>query len=389
MISQKNNEHIKILVSGMSGNYGGVESCIMNYIRNVSPKKIQFDFLCYDGKLAYDNEILDRGGKIYYLPRLRKYITYYQKLLSIFNENKYYGIWCNRCDLIRISVLVFKIAYKYAVPLCILHGHGTGNIVYTFRDKMFHEINKIRIEKCVTDFWACSQEAGSFFYRKKIINSPKFKVINNAINSMSFKFDHATRDKMRKMLGLENKLIIGHVGIFHPVKNHEFLLHVFHELYKKEPNSALLLIGDGNLRPKIESIAKQLNLIKAIHFLGIRYDIPELLNAMDIFILPSFYEGFPISLIEAQAASLYCFASTNVSSKTKITDQLSFIDLKKSAAEWADHILAKRNYKRVDMTEKISEAGYNIKIEAIKFEQFLLNEAVNIQNDAQWKCSET
>lgn len=365
---------MKILVSGMSGNRGGIESCIMNYVRNINHRKIQFDFLCYGKNLAYENEIIDRGGKIYHLPRRRKFISYYQKIVSIFYENKYDALWNNTCELGRGCVLLFKIAYEYGVPLRILHAHSTGIMSMSplHNNRIFHEMNKICIEKYLTDYWACSKAAGSFFYRKKIVQSPKYKIINNAIDSTSFRFDRALRDKTRKILGLDNKLVIGHVGLFHPAKNHEFLLRVFHEVCKKEPNTVLLLVGDGKLRPKIEVIVRMLNLAENVHFLGIRSDIPELLNAIDVFVFPSNFEGLPVILIETQAASLYNFASTNVSSATKITDHLSFVDLKKSPAEWADLILSKKYYRRSDMVEEIRKAGYDIKKEAVKLEQFFL-----------------
>lgn len=244
-----------------------------------------------------------------------------------------------------------------------------------------HKIVKLRIGKYVTNSWACSETAGKFFYTQKIIYSPKYRVINNAINTANFNFDNTVRENTRKILRLEDKFIIGHIGWFGFAKNHVFLIRVFHEIYKREPNAALLLVGDGELRSKIEDMVKSLNLTEVVHFLGIRSDVPALLNAMDMFLLPSNFEGLPVCLIEAQTVSLRCFASTNVSSETAITDLLSFVDLNKSPEEWAELILAKRDYRRVNMTEEIRMAKYDIKNEAVELEQYLLDGLENINAD--------
>ena len=371
------NKPIKILVHGMTGNPGGMESCIMNYYRNISPEKIQFDFLGVNQEPVYRQEIVNRNSKVYLIPGRRRYDTHCRELNAIFKENRYDGLWSNRCSLPG-TVPLFKIARKHNVPLRILHAHNTNNMTPGVSSKIFHEIDKYRIEKYTTDYWACSDKAGEYFFNEKAIKSPLYRIINNAIDADKFKFDGTVRDNTRKALKLDGKLVIGHVGRFHFQKNHQFLMRVFHEIYKKEPNAALLLIGDGELRPKIENMTKSLNLTGAVHFLGARYDIPALLNAMDVQVFPSKFEGLGISLIEAQAASLHSFASTEVPKEAKITGCLSFVELKKSPAEWAKLILAKRNYKREDTTEEIRKAGYDIKTEAAKLEQYLIDRSDSI-----------
>jgi len=366
------NKPIKILVHGMTGNPGGKESCIMNYCRNIDPDKIHFDFLCVNEPPAYSQEITNRGGKIYCIPGRRKYFTHYRELVSIFKENKYDGFWSNATSLPGV-LLFFKIARKFGVPLRILHAHSSGIMSPIRNNRIFHEIDKRRIEKYVTDFWSCSEKASKFFYSLKTIKSSEHRIINNAINLDNFRFDSVLRDDIRKTSGLENKLVIGHIGHFSPVKNHAFLIRVFNEIYKKEPNAVLLLVGDGALRQEIEDMVKTLNVDDAVHFWGVRSDISTLLNAMDIFVSPSKFEGLPFCLIEAQALSLPCFTSTNVSSQAKITNLLSFIDLKETPEKWADLVLAKRNYKRINMTENIRKAGYDIKTEAANIEQYLLD----------------
>jgi len=363
---------IRILVHGMTANPGGMESSIMNYYRNVNSDKICFDFLCINQEPAYRQEIESRGSKIHLIPGRRKYITHYRKLVSVFEENKYDGLWSNRCSLPG-TVLLFKIARSFGVPLRIIHAHSSGLMRPSLNNIIFHEIDKYRMKKNATDFWSCSEKASKFFYSKNTINSPTHRIINNAINIADFRFDSIERDNVRKILKLDNKLVIGHIGHFSPVKNHAFLIRVFYEIYKKETNAVLLLIGDGPLRLEIENMAKTLNVSEAIYFLGVRSDIPALLNAIDIFVLPSLFEGLPFCLIEAQTLSIPCFASTNVSSEAAITDLLSFVDLKETPGKWAKQILAKKDYMRTDMAEDIKKAGYDIKTEAAKLEQYLFD----------------
>jgi glycosyltransferase involved in cell wall biosynthesis len=365
----------------MTGNIGGLETFIMNYYRNINPQKIRFDFLCVNQRPAFYQEIIDNGSKVYVVPGRRKIITQYRKLASIFKENRYDGFWSNRCSLSGTSVF-FKIASKYEVPLRIIHAHNTGiaegGNAHQFCGKLLHIIEKSRIEKSATDFWACSSEAGKFNFTRKILQLATFRLVHNAIDSDKFKFQKNICDNAREELLLNNRLTIGHIGRFSFQKNHNFLIRVFHEIYKKEPNAILLLVGNGKLRPKIETMVNSLGLNEAVRFLGVRYDIPNLLSAMDLFLLPSKFEGLGTVLIEAQATSLRSFASTNVPSEVAVTDLLSFVDLQKTPKEWANIILSKSNYNKIDMTEKIREAAYDIKAEAAELEQYLLKRIEHI-----------
>jgi glycosyltransferase involved in cell wall biosynthesis len=366
------NRPIKILVHGMTPNPGGLENFFMNYFRNINPQNIQFDLLCVNGSPAYREEIESRGGKIHIVPGRRNYFAFFRKVVAVFKENKYDALWSNRNSLAG-GIFINKMAFKFGVPIRIIHAHNTGGNMNILNNRILHEINKHRIEKYATDFWACSQKAGEFFYRDKVLNSPKYLLVNNAINLATFRFDNTARANLRKNLNLHDKLVFGHIGRFDSQKNHEFLIRVFHEIHKKEPNSILLLIGNGKLRPKIENMTTSLNLTAAVQFLGVRSDIPALLSAMDILVFPSKFEGLGIALVEAQTASLYSFASNKVPSEVKITDLLSFVDLKETPEKWADLILTPRNYNRINMTEEVRCAGYDIKTEAAKLEQYLLD----------------
>ncbi|MDR0305262.1 MAG: glycosyltransferase family 1 protein [Chitinispirillales bacterium] len=373
------NRPIRILIHGMTANVGGLETFLMGYYRNVNPEKIQFDFLCVNDKPAYYQEIIKRGSKVYIIPGRRRYITYYRKLTSIFKKNKYDVFWSNRSNLAGTSLL-FKIAFKQKVPVRIIHAHSTGSVGHWVYSGLFmHRIEMFWILKLATDFWACSSEAACYYFGKKFLKLATFKLIHNAIDNDKFNFNKQYRDITRESLSLSDKLVIGHIGMFGYAKNHNFVVRIFHEIYKKESNAVLLLVGDGKLRSEIETKVKFLCLKEVVHFLGIRSDIPALLNAMDIFLFPSKFEGLGIALIEAQATSLRCFASTTVPSAAAITNLLSFVDLQKKPEEWANIILSKRNYDRIDMTEEIQRARYDIKTQATELEHFLFKRVEQIR----------
>lgn len=203
-----------------------------------------------------------------------------------------------------------------------------------------------------------------------------FTVIHNAINSENYKFDAVKREKIRCKLNLKNKFVVGHVGRFSYPKNHKFLINIFYEVQKIEPDSILMLVGDSVNDDKLLVEAKEqvkiLNIENKVLFLGMRNDVSDLMQAMDCFVFPSHFEGFGIVAVEAQAAGLKCYLSDVIAKEVRITDLVNFISLQESPKAWADKILKNRNYKREDMTEKIKTAGYEIKTEIKKIENFYL-----------------
>ena len=204
----------------------------------------------------------------------------------------------------------------------------------------------------------------------------KFTIIHNAIDSKNYKFDLEKRDNLRKSLNIENKFVIGHVGRFAYQKNHKFLINIFYELQKIEPTSVLMLVGssvnDDQFIIKAKEQVKKLNIENKVLFLGMRNDVPDLMQAMDCFILPSSFEGLPLVAVEAQSAGLKSYLSDVITDEVKITDLVEFISLKESPEHWAKQILSNRNYIRKDMTDEVKKAGYDIKTEIKKIEKFYL-----------------
>ena len=209
-----------------------------------------------------------------------------------------------------------------------------------------------------------------------MFNGAPYQIVNNAIDAVAYAYDPAKRIEMRQKLGLRDELVVGHVGRFNPQKNHLFLLDIFAVLLKKEPNAALLLIGGGEDMPKIQAKAQTLGIEEHVRFLGIRSDVADLMQAMDVFVFPSLYEGLPVTMVEAQAAGLPCLISDKVPSECILTNGL--VDVLPLSAEpetWAAKILEKRNLPRSDRRSEIAAHGFDITTEAVKLQKFYLEAA--------------
>ena len=367
----------RVLVFGITDNPGGVESVIMNYYRLIDKEKINFDFLCNTEIVAYEEEIKSLGGKIYRITaRSKDYRKYKKEIKKFFKENakKYSTIWVNVCSLANIDYL--KYAKKYGIKHRIIHSHNSQNMDSKLRG-FVHKINKLKIHKYATDYWTCSEEAGKWFYKNKILKSDKYLLINNAINTENYKFDEEIRQEYRKELKIENKIVIGHIGRFHFQKNQEFLIEIFNEINKLNRDTVLILIGQGEDENKIEEKINKLKLNECVRILGMRKDVPQLIQAMDIFLFPSLFEGLALVLLETQASGLPVITSKNVVPEcVKLSDNFQFIDLKMGAKYWAEKVLEVLNTKinRKNLSNQnimnIKKLGYDINNEVKKVEKY-------------------
>lgn len=238
---------------------------------------------------------------------------------------------------------------------------------------LLHAYNKRHIDKYATDFWACSKEAGEWFYSKQIMQGANYKEIKNAIDISQYKYDEDIRIAYRKKYGVEDKFVIGNVGRLQFQKNQLFLLDIFASVLKKKPEAILWMIGQGEDEDKIREKIQKLNLGTAVKMLGVRNDVPNLLQAMDVFVFPSVFEGLGIALLEAQATGLTCIASKDViPEEVKVTPQLQFVSLEESAEVWADRILnAEYCEKRDTLFQLAMKAGYDINTEVGRLETLL------------------
>ena len=237
-----------------------------------------------------------------------------------------------------------------------------------------HHYWKNHISRYATDFWACSESAGEFFYKAPILKGKAFKIIHNAIETEKYAYDSVTRKQIRETYNLENRYVIGHVGRFQFQKNHEFLIDIFYEHLKLDSRAVLMLVGQGEEEDAIRQKVINLGIEKSVLFMGVRTDVNRLLQAMDVFLLPSRFEGLPLVLIEAQTAGLKCFASKDVITEAaNLTGNVEFISLKEDADIWAGKIYSQSEQflNRTQYVKLIIEAGYDIRTEADKFKAYL------------------
>ena len=174
-----------------------------------------------------------------------------------------------------------------------------------------------------------------------------------------------------------DRFVIGHVGRFNPPKNHPFLIRVFAEVLKRDVSAILLLIGTGDGQQEIKTMVETLGITENVLFLGSRSDVPDLLQAMDVFVFPSLYEGLSLATVEAQSAGLPCVLSNQIPAECKMTNNVEFIPLTASPEIWADHICGHKGHIRENMFDRIADAGYDIKKNAEWLQNFYLSGSVN------------
>lgn len=356
----------KIVIAHIIGKWlgGGVESVVMNYYRNINRDKIQFHFICDKDSTNIPYEEIEKlGGKVILIPPYQKIFKYIKELRTVFRENKYRIV---HSHLNSLNVFPLFCAYKEKVCVRIAHSHSTTN-KREWKKNIIKNVLKNFSKIFATDYYACTEYAGKWLFGEKIYKQGKIKIINNSINIEKFKFDDDLRKKTQIELDIKNKFVIGHVGRFVQQKNHVFLIDVFNEVYKKDNNAILLLIGEGPLEKEIKKKINDLKLTEVVYFLGIRKDVNELMQAMDVFVFPSLYEGLGMVLIEAQASGLYCVCSTEVPLEAKLTENIKFLDLDDDIENWCKSITAEKN-KRKSHIEELRSSGYDIKKEVEKLE---------------------
>lgn len=319
---------------------GGAETFMMNAYRNIDRTKIQFDFLIYDDfedVKPYNKEIHELGGKIYSVPNPNKNILAYIHAVKKLLKDKHFDIVHN--EIFFGGGLNLLLAKQAGILKRVAHSHATtdgkGNsiAINTIR-KIFQRM----LLKNATDYLACSHEAGIGLYGE----DQPFIFVPNGIDLESYKNIFQSKEEIRDELNISrNAFVIGNIGRFEEQKNHDFLVDIFEKVVEKTSDSHLILIGEGSLEEKIKDKVINLELQSKVSFLGLRDDIPQLLKSMDVFLMPSLYEGLPISAVEAQAARLKIVLSTEVSEETALSENIHFISLEEAPEKWAEIILNK------------------------------------------------
>ena len=344
---------IRVLQCVNNMHRAGLETMLMNYYRNIDRTQIQFDFLTHRPQRSdYDDEIESLGGRVYYAPRLypQHYAAYFSFMRKFFLEHPEYQIMHSHIDT--MSYLPLLAGKKAGVPVRIAHSHNTGidrDFKYPIKRFFHHQILNVTTHRC-----ACGNEAGQFLF-----GDHDFTVIPNAIETRDFRFDQQVRAQTRKALQLDDRFVVGHVGRFAYAKNHLFLLEIFQEVLKQRNDAVLLLVGKGEKEEAVRQKTAQLGLKDHVRFLGSRNDVNHLYQAMDVFVMPSLFEGLPVTGVEAQFAQLPCVFSDRITTELEFSDLCRFVSLDESPAVWAQEILRMQQSERG--LNDISDSRYDIR----------------------------
>lgn len=349
----ENKKPIRVLCVFARLDRGGAESMCMNLYRNIDRTKIQFDFIKHtEDECQFDEEIRTLGGKIFIAPKYKIYNYFQYKAWWVKHLNEHPEHQIVHGHYYTISAIFLKIA-KQCGRYTIGHSHSTKFMVRHWYDNVKYLLIR-NVEKYCDLRLACSEEAGKFLYP-----SESYIVLNNAIDASLYRFNEEERKLVRTELNVNDNLVIGTVGRIFPVKNPFGIIEIFKTIHIHFPKAKLLWIGDGELRKAAENKIQEEGLTESVIMTGVRKDVYRLMQAMDVFVLPSLYEGLPVVSVEAQAAGLYNLLSDMVSKDTDVTGLCKFISLQ-DACKWADAVGEIVKNERNDTYQRIVDAGYDI-----------------------------
>lgn len=359
-------DKIRILQIVPNMQAGGLESLIMNIYRNIDRNKVQFDFLVhYSERKHFDDEIESLGGKIYRLP-LRdnnNIIKYIVQLNRFYKEHSEYKVI--HCHMSSIGFINFLVAKRNGIKVRIAHSHNSatdGSVKGKIKRLMM-----LPYKYVTTKNYACSTEAGKYLYGKK-----EFEIIPNSIDVKKYIFSKEKREEIRKKYNIPNDaIVLGHIGRFNVQKNHAFLIEVFKNLVdNSNKNYYLLLVGDGELKSKIEELVNQYNIEDKVIFTGVVSDTWNYYSCMDAFLLPSLFEGLPVVGVEAQANGLSVLLADNITREVEINDNVYYI--KNNISEWVENVekmQIKKFEERFECNKNVLNTNFNISFLAKKLEK--------------------
>ena len=352
----------RILIIIGSLRIGGAEKITVELIRHMNRTDKEITFMVFDEKKeAYESEVVDMGCNVVHIKRpAPPYLIYYQHLKKL---NKEYGPFdiCHSCTLLNNGINLAIFSHLGCHKL-ISHAHSTNSgRTSSLLVRGYEKIMKILISKYATDFLACGEDAGKYLYGEQLF-AKKGVVINNGIDFKLFLFNKCKREMLRKEMKLSDKIVIGNVARLDKLKNQSFLIDLISAMVKIDRRYRLLIVGEGTERANLLRKIKKAGVEKYVQLLGARNDVPELLNIFDIFVLPSQYEGLPVSLVEAQVNGLPIVVSDTVTKEIKISPNCTFIGLEESMDKWIEVLLKYGKKTRIPADFAMIDNKYNIEL---------------------------
>ncbi len=363
---------------------GGAETMIMNLYRRMDRTRIQFDFIIHtQDECVYSREVRELGGKIYSVPRFTgsNLHAYQRAWRGFFREHPDYLIIHGHMR--STAAIYLRIAKQYGL-VTIAHSHnmssGEGG------KAVVKNLLQLPIRHIADELFACSEASGEWLYGKRAAGRNNFHILKNAIDTENFRFSLKIRREIRENIGAgEHCLVLGHIGRFEEQKNHRFLIEiaagVIRNRKEAQLDTQLWLIGEGVLEQEIRTLVKERGIEAEVKFLGVRKDVNELMQGMDILVFPSLFEGFPVTLVEAQASGLLTVASDTVTREVTLTELIRYQSLSGQAEEWAEAVRqaaseypeSVRNERSQQYQEAVRAAGYDIARTAEWLEKFYLD----------------
>ena len=351
----------RLLVILASLNTGGAETFMMKIFRSL-PEAYKIDFIVSVDTGFYEAEVIKLGGRIFRVPLRTKHpIKTFKAIYDVVKQNHYTHV-LKLCDTPIGLYDLLAARLGGAKVLCVRSCNAgaanskLGKFINVILRPFFNYISDVKI--------APSRLAAEFTFGKSEVEAGKVDFVHNAVDLNVYKYDEGSRKKIRREFCIaDEQLVIGHIGRFNQQKNHKFLIEVFAEVLKQKPDALLMLVGDGEKKSEIKEQINALGIEESVIFTGIRSDVPSLLSAMDVFVFPSFYEGMPYTVIEAQATGLPCVIADTITEEAEVTDCVDFMSLSDSAESWdnkALELVEKDKENRIYYGDKLKKAGYDI-----------------------------
>ena len=366
-----------LFVFGCPLKKGGTENVMINIVKNIDREMFHIDFLIFDKTPdnSDDKKFLESLGCRFYQITARGVDrkTHNRELDEFFRDHKY-DIVHTHMDAIGEEAL--KAAKKHGIKARIAHSHNTDQLdnpkgLKDHLHKMYLNYEKHLLRRYAEYFVACSPDAGKWLFGEEICQGDNYLVLNNAIDTAEYSFNEGIRNKVRKELGLEGRKVVIHVGQFRTQKNHDMIVDVFDELHRRDDSYSLLLVGRGEEEDRIKAKISDMKLDDSVMFLGNRNDVNELLQASDLFLFPSLYEGLGIALLEAQAADLVCVVSDGIPDLAMLTEKVRKLSLSEAVTIWADAIEESMNSftTRTDRSDLFIAKGFDISTNIRRLEE--------------------
>ena len=361
-------ERLLCLVSAM--NAGGAETFLMKLYRRLDRTKYQMDFCVNERKEAfYDAEIKELGGRVFYIPPKSKNIRAYARGLTELIQSQHYD------RMLRITSNAFgfldcAIAKRAGVKTCIVRSSNSADAkgLYTLAA---HRLGRLLFSRYVDVRLAPSDLAAEYTFGKRAYRQGKVHILRNGLDLAAFGYDESARQAIRREFSVDDdELLIGHVGRFMKQKNHPFLIDVFAYFYRAHPKAKLLLIGDGVDAERIKKQAEEAGLLQNVIFAGVRSDVPKLMSAMDMLLLPSLYEGMPNVALEAQTSGLPCLLSDTITREANVTGLVTYLPIDRGTEPWVEAMDDAAKHERLSQESQMSAMGYDIDSVLCEFVQY-------------------